>query len=192
MPVGSKQAVELWTPVMNKSTGKPYAGLERCSSLEKLEQEDKALSDTIDAELNKWMDQDQEAHQKELNDFKKGFTYKHTDGYTYKLIQFDNGNYSLSRSKPFAGGARRGFTPLQLKTVSVQIVRTEQVATLINDQQPNDNFEVIPLQADQKGDRFMLLLKKPYIPSLESGNTNAKEEAKSEEDNETEEETTEQ
>ena len=200
MPLGQKAVTELWTPVMNKKTGQAYTGLEQCASLERLEQEDKALSDLLDEKLNAWVDADTEAHEKELRDFKKGFQYKHENGYTYKIIQFDNGEYKLSRSKGFggAGGYKKGYggsTYIHLRTVSVSIVRPEVIPGLVNDQQPNDNFELIQLQPDSKGDKFLLLNKKPYTPTVESatssGNKETTTESKESEETETDSETTE-
>lgn len=188
MPLGTKTATttELWTPVMNKTTGQPYAGLEKCSSLERLEQENKALSDLLDEKLNAWMDQD-ESNEKKLQDFKIGFQYKHTDGYTYKIVQFKNGEHALSRSKGFggaggAGGYRRtGTTYVHLRTVIAKVCRVEQVADIIDNQADNDNWEIIQLQADAKGDKFLLLNKKPYTPTAESATNVSKEETSKDE-----------
>ena len=181
MPLGSKQAAstELWSPVINKSTGQPYVGLEKCSSLERLEQEDKALSDLLDEKLNAWIDQDQETNEKKLQDFKVGFQYKHTDGYTYKIVQFKNGEHALSRSKAGAGGYRKGgSTYIHLRTVVAKEARIEQIPAIINNQEDNDNWEIIQLQPDAKGDKFLLLNKKPYTPVADSGSNVSKEETK--------------
>ena len=179
MPLGTKTVTELWTPVINKETGEAYKGLEQCASLERLEQENKVLSDLLDEKLNAWLDADQEAHEKELQDFKKGFKYKHTDGFTYKIIQFKNGDYKLSRSTATgAGGYKKGYggsSYIHLRTVSAKIVRPELIAGFIDDQQPNDNFELIQLQPDKSGDRFLLLNRKPYTPTVESATSSGSE-----------------
>lgn len=193
MGLGQKAEAEtaLWSPVINKSTGKPYAGLERCSSLAKLEEEDKVLSDLLDEKLNAWMAEgDVETKKAELKDFKKGFNYKHTDGFTYKIIQFDNGNFALSRSKQGAyskGGYSKGAGYIHLRTVSAKECRIEQLAVIIDNQEANDNWEIIQLQPDAKGDKFLLLNKKPYTPTPgETSGSEAKTESKTESEEETE------
>lgn len=197
MPLGSKTATttELWVPVINKSTGEAYKGLEKCSSLEQLEKENKPLSDLLDEKLNAWMDQDQEGNEKKLQDFKQGFKYKHEDGFTYKIVQFKNGEHQLSRSKfggaGGAGGYRKGGTSyIHLRTVSATIARVEKIPQMINNQADNDNFEIVQLQPDKEGDRFLLLNKKPYTPQLGDDASDNKE-AKTESETESEEENSE-
>ncbi|WP_411753271.1 hypothetical protein [Serratia sp. (in: enterobacteria)] len=195
MGLGQKEEVALWSPVINKSTGKAYAGLERCSSLAKLEEEDKVLSDLLDEKLNAWMAEgDVEAKKAELKDFKKGFNYKHTDGFTYKIIQFDNGNFALSRSKQGSyqkGGYSKGAGYIHLRTVTAKECRIEHIAEIIDNQGDNDNWEIIQLQPDTKGDKFLLLNKRPYKPSADdTSGSETKTESKSETESEEETEST--
>lgn len=186
MPLGSKTVTELWTPVKNKKTGEVYTGLEQCASLERLEQEDKELSDLLDKELNAWLDKDT-ANETALQDFSKGFRYKHANGYSYKIIQFKNGDYQLSRSKGGgAGGYKKGYGGqgyTHFRTVSAKIVRPELIPGFIDSQEANDNFELVQLQPDKQGDRFLLLNKKPYTPTLDGATSGSSEKTETTKEN---------
>jgi len=168
---GPEQQQELWTNVINKTTGQPYKTIWNCASIQRFEKEEPELAKKLIAAFEEWYknDANKQLLKWDANN-KDGCGFKYADGeFEYKLLEFSKDGKSwrtLGKRKVNAGGkggySNRPFT--LLRTVNVQLVRLEQLSSILNTQGESDNYEVEYIKTDEQGDLFMLEKKESYTP----------------------------
>ena len=182
---------ELWVNAKNKTTGVVYKTIENCTDLARFAKEEPELSKQILTGLNAWLKADP-VNVEKMRDFPTGYRVEIGD-YEYKVIEYKDGNKQLSRKKlggkSSGGGSGRPFTVF--RTTQVKFVFAEQVSELINNQGPEDNWEIQYIKSTEEGDMFAMLNKKPYTPPPASAVT-AQSQAGGESNVEKQEETTEE
>lgn len=194
MPLAAKSTpAELWSAVINKTTNQPYKGIERCNDIDAFSEQEPELSDLIQEKMEEWVKSDPASEEK-IRDFKQGFQYKHTDGFTYKLVKFKDGTLALSRTKPFAGGGgyRKGGGFTFMRTETFKVGGLDVVGETINNQGPGDSWKTTFLYTDKKGkDIFQMENQRPYSPNAAAASSTTpekKEAAEEEADEESEDE----
>lgn len=193
MPLSSTTTTgELWSPVTNKTTGQVYKNIEQCNDVDRFTDENTELSTLLDEKLQVWLKADP-GNPDKFTQFKEGFSYKHTDGYTYKMVKYNN-QLRLSRVKTWTGGAgggaRRAFT--YMRTTEFKVGRVEDVASIINNQGPDDSWRITYMSTDAKGDKFMMENLRQYTPGAAASSSSSSSEEKKETGNESESETEEE
>lgn len=191
MPLTSQaEPTELWIPITNKTTGKPYSGLERCTSIDRFSEEQPEFSELLDEKMHEWVDKDPKNKIK-LEEFSKegGFQYKHDDGFTYKLVKAKDGKLFLSRSK--ASGFKRwgGGGGATLRTELVRTAYLEEVKTVLDTQEAQDNWKITHIGEDKKGMIFLMENQKSYSPYKAASNEEVKKEEGAKKENGSEEDT---
>ena len=180
MGLGAKTAQkgnELWVPVTSSKTGKTYDNILNCTDLNAFDQDEPELSQLLEEKLNEALES-KTLSEADFKDWKKGFRYKHTDGWEYKFVDTGNG-YKLSKMKPFtaSGGYKKGGSFTFMRTSAFRIAKAEDVAKIINNQAPTDNWKVTWIKEVKGSDLFQMENMQPYTPAPVTSTTETKEES---------------
>lgn len=168
---------DLWVPVTSAKTGKTYNNIQRCTDLQRLDVDEPELSDLLSTKLNEALDNGT-LSEADFKDWKKGFKYKHTDGWEYQFLDTGNG-YKLTRMKPFtaSGGYKKGGSFTFMRTSAFRIAKVEDVVKIINNQAPTDNWKVTWIKEVKGSDLFQMENMQPYTPAPVTSTTETKEES---------------
>ena len=168
---GPEQQQELWTNVINKTTGQPYKTIWNCASIQRFEKEEPELAKKLIAAFEEWYknDANKQLLKWDANN-KDGCGFKYADGeFEYKLLEFSKDGKSwrtLGKRKVNAGGkggySNRPFT--LLRTVQITLARTEKVADILKIQGENENWKVTFMYKDEQGEMFLLEKQESYTP----------------------------
>jgi hypothetical protein len=190
MPLSSKEASsELWSEIINKNTGKPYTGLERCNDIDRFSSENQDLSDLLQDKMEEWREKKPKEYAEKIGQFTKegGFQYKHDDGWTYKIVKSTNGQLNLSRSKASSWAGKGGYGGgLTMRTVSIRVGNMEAVSAILASQEQTDFYKISFMKTEKTGDVFLMELQKPYSTKAPEPAKEEKKDNGSEEESETE------
>jgi hypothetical protein len=157
---------ELWTMIVGKD-GTEYKNMFKCNSIKEFEEAEPKLSEVINTEFQKWYKETGEkAAEAQLTKSGKegGWSYKHTDGNTYKLGKF---NQQLQLTKITAGGwGGKGKSFTFMRTDMVMLGKIDVVEKVIGGQGPNESWKITHVAGDTVADSIFLLERQStYTPA---------------------------
>jgi hypothetical protein len=186
-----EKPAEIWSVVVGKD-GKEYSNLFKCNSIKQLEEEEPDLANVLNSVFQKWYSETgKEAAEKLLNTFGKdgGYSYKHTDGNTYKFSKY-NGQLQLTKIKgsSWSGGGKKGYSYTFMRTEMARVVHIMEMAETLQNQGPTDNWKISKIAGESEKDFiFLMENQKQYTPSSGLAVTESRKDADkkdSEEDSE--------
>lgn len=177
-----EKPAELWSVVKNKE-GKEFPGILKCNSIKQLEEEEPELAGKLNDVFQKWYSETgKEAAEKLLTTFGKdgGYSYKHTDGNTYKFGKF-NGQLTLTKLTGQGWGGK-GKTFTFMRTDMVLLGKIDVVEKVIGGQGPNESWKISHVAGDTIANAIFLLERQSvYTPA---STTKEKDKEKEQEDSE--------
>jgi len=165
-----EKPTELWSMVVSKE-GKEFPNMHKCNSIKQLEEDEPELANALNNEFQKWYrETGKEAAEKALTTYGKdgGYSYKHTDGNTYKFSKY-NGQLQLTRMKAgsWGGGAKKSF--MFMRTTTVRLGPVDTVKQTLDAQGTNDSWKITKVAGESMKDMIFLLEKQEqYVPQLAS------------------------
>lgn len=174
-----EKPAELWSMVVTKE-GKEYPNMFKCNSIKQLEEDEPELANQLNDAFQKWYKTTgEEAAEKLLNTFGKdgGYSYKHSDGNTYKFSKY-NGQLQLTKLKGSSwGGAKKGGTYTFLRTEIIRVVKVLEMDETLKNQGATDNWKITKIAGDDVKDFWFLMEnQKQYSPTTVT--TESKKDAK--------------
>jgi hypothetical protein len=168
-----EKPAELWTMIVGRD-GREYKNMFKCNSIKEFEDADPKLSETINTEFQKWYNETgKEAAEAQLTKTGKegGYSYKHTDGNTYKLGKF---NGQLQLTKITAGGSWGGKkgTFTFMRTEAVRLGPIDIVNQTLQSQGPTESWKITKVAGEAMKDMIFLMEKQAqYTPSAATTET---------------------
>lgn len=184
-----EKPTELWSMIVGKD-GREYPSMFKCNSIKQLEEEEPTLSNALNDVFQKWYKTvGEEAAEKTLTTYGKdgGYSYKHTDGNTYKFSKY-NGQLQLTKIKGSSWSGKKGTSYTFMRTEMARIVRIVEMAETLQNQGPTDNWKTTKIAGETEKDFiFLMENQKPYVPITTVGSTETKKQDAAKEDSEEEE-----
>jgi hypothetical protein len=170
-----EKPAELWSVVVGND-GKEYPNMFRCNSIKQLEEDEPELSDALNKVFQKWyIDTGKEAADKILTTLGKdgGYSYKHTDGNTYKFGKY-KGQLQLTRIKGGSWGGKKG-TFTFMRTEAVRLGPVDIVNQTLTSQGPTDSWKITKVAGESMKDMLFLMEKQAsYTPTTVTTTTTEK------------------
>lgn len=176
-----EKPAELWSMIVGKD-GREYPSMFKCNSIKQLEEEEPTLSNALNDVFQKWYKTvGEEAAEKTLTTYGKdgGYSYKHTDGNTYKFSKY-NGQLQLTKIKGSSWSGKKG-TFTFLRTDMVMLGKIDVVEKVIAGQGPSESWKITHVAGDSVATAIFLLERQSqYTPAA----TETKKEDASKKDSE--------